>query len=97
MKLTELLLSQRFAYINDNKDINALHDLIAKHMYISREESERLYKLDGDFVKKRVTISGEPTPIFDLFTCLNRLGVQYESITQTTLRIDLSVFINTVL
>lgn len=96
MKLTQLVLADRVNLVFSSRDITLLFDLIEKYMNVPRSILEKLYTLDADFILNRVTISGHYSDIYNLFELLTKLGMEFESITPTALRLDISKFLQTV-
>lgn len=96
MKFTEYLMEDRIRILSQERNIEVIYDLFEKHLNQPASELRSKYKLEADFYMNRVTIRGEMSDIYDLHNYLNRLQVPMESVTPTSIRIDIYILINRV-
>lgn len=93
MRFSELLMEDRIRILSQERDITVFYDLLQKHLGGTIDSLKDKYTLTPDFFMNRVTISGSMSDIFDLFNYLNRFNVPFESVTPTSLRIDIYKFL----
>lgn len=84
------LPSTRVRLFLDDKNINYLYLLIGKHLKLTDSEVKNKYTITANFVRQRIFIKGSYEDIFNLFIYLQQFGIQFESITQDELRVDVN-------
>lgn len=89
----ERSVSDRIRVIREDKDPIHVYEILGKHLRSSIPELQSMYSITLDFPKNRLFISGEESKIFELFIYLNDRGLDFESITTTDLRLELSKFL----
>lgn len=92
MSLDEYLMIpklDRIRLIKETGDSEILKITLARNLMISIEEFESLYSVDLKVIKRYVTISGSPSDIYSVFHVLNKLGVNFHSLTESNIVVDI--------
>lgn len=89
-------ISDRVRLLLEEKNTDFVYYLLAKHTGKSVEELKDLYKIELHAVRQELTIEGEMTKVAELFFYCNGLGVNFDSVTNTSLRCSVHSFLGKV-
>lgn len=94
MNYLELPHDERLRLFYSEKSSELIYQLLTKHLGYDPLAVRELYLIEVDFGRMTITITGESQDIYELWTYLTRFDLNFESVSQGSLRVDISKFLN---